>query len=85
MYKGTLDKVSPIHETNTLVDRYFAEGVSVGHKETVKTVRHDHILLAIDGFIEALLWLKDRMSGVPADVKCTHSKKPTPLTELGTL
>ncbi|KAH8422342.1 uncharacterized protein LDX57_000099 [Aspergillus melleus] len=82
VYKGTLDEVSPINETTALVDQYCADGVSVEYRETVT---HEHALLAVDGFAEASLWLSDRMNGVPAEAKCTHSKKLTPLTEPGTL
>ncbi|KAI9040383.1 LIP-domain-containing protein [Aspergillus affinis] len=82
VYKGTLDEVSPINATTALVDQYCADGVSVEYKETVT---HEHALLEVDGFAEASLWLTDRMNGVPAEERCTHSKKLAPLTEPGTL
>ncbi|GJN78276.1 hypothetical protein PLIIFM63780_001769 [Purpureocillium lilacinum] len=71
-YKSVLDEVSPIGDTDALVSKYCAAGVSV---EYVRDIVSEHGSYAVIGAPKALSWLKDIMEGQAPRKGC--SKKTT--------
>ncbi|KAH2158638.1 hypothetical protein KXW37_000460 [Aspergillus fumigatus] len=76
VYKSTNDDVSPVGDTDALVSNYCAAG---GKVEYYRDELSNHATMAVIGVPNALLWLKDRMNGVPARAGC---KTQTALTGL---
>ncbi|KAH2309920.1 hypothetical protein KXV94_006136 [Aspergillus fumigatus] len=76
VYKSTNDDVSPVGDTDALVSGYCAAG---GKVEYYRDELSNHATMAVIGVPNALLWLKDRMNGVPARAGC---KTQTALTGL---
>ncbi|KAF9892106.1 hypothetical protein FE257_002512 [Aspergillus nanangensis] len=79
VYKGTLDEVSPVDDTEALAARYCADGATLELREIEL---HEHLLLAIDGFLEAIPWLVDRMDGVEVAQGCSTSASIVPISDL---
>ncbi|KAA8648402.1 uncharacterized protein ATNIH1004_004287 [Aspergillus tanneri] len=82
VYKGSLDEISPVRDTESIVSGYCAAGTSVKYNEVVT---HAHVILQMDGFAEAFAWLEKRMNGVPAEKRCKQTEELLPLSEPGTL
>jgi hypothetical protein len=69
VYKAIGDEVSPIAETDALVDKYCAGGTSVQYHRAILS---NHINLAIFGSFGALAWLTDTMNGKNKQKGCTR-------------
>ncbi|KAL5363344.1 secretory lipase-domain-containing protein [Aspergillus floccosus] len=82
IYKGSLDADSPLNDTEVLVSQYCADGATVDLREVTT---HDHFILGVDGFLEAIPWLEDRLDGVPVEHKCKKSRSAVPLSDSGSL
>ncbi|TVY68710.1 Lipase A, partial [Lachnellula suecica] len=70
VYKAVHDEISPIADTDVLLEYYCAGNASVEYKRDLVA---GHVTLAITGAGEALAWLDDRMAGKPARVGCSNS------------
>lgn len=69
VYKGVLDEVSPVADTDALVKKYCDEGgVDI---EYVRDLTSEHVTEEIFGSPGAFAWLKDRFAGVPVQQGCT--------------
>lgn len=69
IWNGNPDELIPVGPVNTLVDTYCASPAA-----SVQYTREhfaEHITTEISGAAPALLWLKDRLDGVPAQQGCT--------------
>ncbi|GES59605.1 LIP-domain-containing protein [Aspergillus terreus] len=63
VYKGALDEISPIGDTDELVGRYCADGdVSI---EYHRILAAEHLSTAVLGSVSALQWLAERLDGKP--------------------
>ncbi|KAF9890157.1 hypothetical protein FE257_006318 [Aspergillus nanangensis] len=63
VYKGALDEISPIADTDALVESYCAaEEVSI---EYHRILLAEHMSTAVFGSTSALQWLADRLDGKP--------------------
>lgn len=82
IYKAGSDEVSPVNDTNALVDTYCAGGVDVEYKRDQTS---DHVALALLGVPDAVLWLTDRFNGKKVDKGCTRSTQITSLEDPTTL
>lgn len=70
IYKGAKDQISPVADTDKVVDKYCGDGGSVEYRRVADA---DHISLISGGFAGALSWLGDRLSGVPVKKGCIKS------------
>lgn len=70
IYKGAKDQISPVEDTDNLVQKYCSEGASVDYRRVPGA---DHIALIFSGVQGALTWLNDRLSGTPVQQGCTNS------------
>lgn len=70
IYKGAKDQISPVADTDKVVDKYCGDGGSVEYRRVADA---DHISLIFGGSAGALSWLGDRLSGLPAKKGCTKS------------
>ena len=66
-YKGVLDEVSNITDTDNLVDEYCAAGANIRYVRNEGIDHEDEQLVGQDG---AWSWLKDRVNGVPISAGC---------------
>ncbi|KAH8433271.1 uncharacterized protein LDX57_010906 [Aspergillus melleus] len=60
VYKGALDEISPIADTDELVHGYCNESVSI---EYHRILAAEHLTTAVFGSVNALQWLSDRLAG----------------------
>ena len=87
IYKSSNDEVSPINATDELVTSYCDAGVNVEYKRDFLS---EHGSLAILGVPDAMIWLNDRMNGVPVEKGCSREtdltglQDPKALAVLGT-
>ncbi|WP_051181706.1 lipase family protein [Nocardia vinacea] len=68
IWQGNPDEIIPVGQVNTLVDIYCQNPSA-----TVQYTREhfaEHVLTEISGTAPALLWLRDRLNGVPAQQGC---------------
>lgn len=79
VYKGLFDETSPVNDTEKIVSRYCADGVAVDYREVVT---HEHQLLSIDGFLDAIPWLSDRLDGTPVEQTCTKRSQLLPISNI---
>lgn len=71
MYQSNPDWLVPVGPVNTLVDAYCANpNASV---EYTRDHFSEHLTLDVIALPRALLWLKDRFDGVPAQQGCTRT------------
>ncbi|OAA66352.1 Lipase, secreted [Akanthomyces lecanii RCEF 1005] len=70
IYKGAKDQISPVADTDKLVDKYCGTGGSVEYRRVPDS---EHLGLIFKGAPGALNWLSDRLSGVPAKQGCVKS------------
>ncbi|GAB5593412.1 hypothetical protein Unana1_08312 [Umbelopsis nana] len=68
MYHSLNDEMVPFGPTQALVNNYCAQGVDI---EFVKDALSEHVILAITGSADALIWLNDRFNGIPAKKGCS--------------
>ncbi|WP_084523453.1 lipase family protein [Nocardia inohanensis] len=71
IWQGNPDELIPVGPVNTLVDTYCRNpGASVQY-----TREHfaEHVTTELSGTAPALLWLRDRLDGVPAQQGCSTS------------
>jgi hypothetical protein len=69
VYKSATDEISPVADTDKLVQSYCNDGASVDYRREGL----DHLSLMFTGAPDALNWLKDRLNGVPAQQGCTNT------------
>lgn len=74
VYKAGQDEVSPINDTESLVDTYCRGGASVDYRVDESA---EHISLGLLGVPEAVIWLTDRFNGEKAHPGCSHSSQLT--------
>lgn len=60
IYKSVLDEVSPIADTDDLVENYCANGASV---EYIRDLASAHGILSVTGAAKAMSWLVEAMEG----------------------
>ncbi|KAH8690873.1 secretory lipase-domain-containing protein [Talaromyces proteolyticus] len=82
VYKSINDEISNVTYTDDLVSYYCNAGTSVEYK---KDYLSEHGTMAVLGAPDAIMWLEDRMRGVPVDSKCTTSSTFTSLLDPNTL
>lgn len=68
MYHAIHDEVIPFAPAQALVNKYCSEGSDI---EFVKDELSEHVILAVTGAADAILWLTDRFKGVPAKKGCS--------------
>jgi hypothetical protein len=82
IYKSAGDEVSPVNNSDSLVAYYCGEGSNVEyHRDEFS----EHASMAILGAPDAMMWLSDRMRGVPVTPGCTTTTVFTSLTDPGAL
>ncbi|KJZ79175.1 hypothetical protein HIM_01326 [Hirsutella minnesotensis 3608] len=77
LYKSTADEISPVRETDELVNQYCARGASVEYQRDLGS---DHGSLAILAAPKALWWLKETMNGRRHE-GCVRRTVPTSLLD----
>lgn len=82
IYKSAGDEISPVNNTDSLVAYYCAAGANVEYKRDEFS---EHATMAIIGAPDALIWLSDRMRGVPVTPGCTTTTEFTSLADPGAL
>ncbi|KAK2748957.1 hypothetical protein FQN57_007240 [Myotisia sp. PD_48] len=70
LYKSLNDEISPIADTDKMVEKWCAWGATVVYKRDRISI---HTVLAITGAPDAIIWLGDRMNGVPLRRGCQIS------------
>ncbi|MDT0221776.1 lipase family protein [Gordonia sp. AC31] len=70
IYQSNPDWIAPVGPVNELVRTYCADGASVRY---VRDHFSEHITLAVEGFAPAIVWMRDRLDGKPAQTGCTTS------------
>ncbi len=70
IYQSNPDWIAPVGPVNELVRTYCGDGASVRY---VRDHFSEHITLAVEGFAPAIVWLRDRLDGKPAQSGCTTS------------
>ncbi|EFR01016.1 lipase 3 [Nannizzia gypsea CBS 118893] len=68
--KSVNDEISPIADTDALVEKYCSEGATIDYKRDLLSI---HTVLAVTGAPEAILWLRDRFDGVELEKGCKTS------------
>ncbi|KAF2166624.1 hypothetical protein M409DRAFT_66618 [Zasmidium cellare ATCC 36951] len=73
--KGEADELSPIADTDALINKYCDKGVTVQYLRVAKA---DHEIGGAYGFVAGFPWLKDRLNGVrlPAGCNITNITLP---------
>lgn len=82
MYHSLHDEMVPFAPTQALVNNYCSQGTDI---EFVKDELSEHIILAITGAADALIWLNDRFNGVPAKKGCSTRTTLTSVLDPGAL
>ncbi|KAG2186480.1 hypothetical protein INT44_002702 [Umbelopsis vinacea] len=82
MYHSANDEMVPFAPTQALVKQYCSQGVNI---EFVKDELSEHIILAITGAADALIWLNDRFNGVPVKQGCSSRTTLTSALDPGAL
>ena len=70
IYQSNPDWIAPVGPVNELVRTYCADDASVRY---VRDHFSEHITLAVEGFAPAIVWMRDRLDGKPAQTGCTTS------------
>lgn len=70
IYKSANDKVSPVNDTDALAAKYCERGADVEYKRDKLS---EHLALWFAGAPDAIIWLTDRMNGVPVKQGCHSS------------
>ncbi|KAH8431533.1 putative secretory lipase [Aspergillus melleus] len=82
VYKSLNDEVSPVNDTDALVTKYCDGGADVEYKRDTLS---EHGAMEIVGAPDAVIWLTDRMNGVPVKQGCHNSTALTSLTDPGAI
>lgn len=82
LYKAANDEISPENYTTELVRGYCAGGAAVDYR---MAETGGHTPLAVTGAPGAMIWLRDRMKGVPPKERCETSKSLIGLEDLEAL
>lgn len=83
IYQSPFDQVMPINAVNHLYDTYCKNPGS-----TVSLTRNllsEHAIAAVSGAGSAVLWLDDRLNGVPAESGCTNRDVLTQFADPGAI
>ncbi|GAB1192506.1 hypothetical protein APSETT444_001698 [Aspergillus pseudonomiae] len=78
IYKSVGDEISPVNDTDSLVETYCKGGASVEYKRDELS---EHASLEITGSADGMLWLMDRMNNKPVQQGCTTSTAVTGLAD----
>lgn len=78
VYKSVGDEISPVNDTDALVETYCQGGASVEYKRDELS---EHASLEITGSADGMLWLIDRMNNKPVQQGCTKSTAITGLAD----
>jgi len=68
VYKAIGDEISPVNDTDALVEKLCSEGASIQYQ---RNKIGEHATEEITGSGDAFQWLKDRFDGVPAETGCS--------------
>ncbi|KMU74774.1 lipase 2 [Coccidioides immitis RMSCC 3703] len=82
IYKAKNDVISPWNETVAIFDRYCAGGADVEFRTDLTA---DHASNTITGAPQAMIWLDERMRGIPVEKGCSKETQLTGLLEPGAL
>ncbi|QVM11463.1 hypothetical protein D8B26_006111 [Coccidioides posadasii str. Silveira] len=82
IYKAKNDVISPWNETVAIFDRYCAGGADVEFRTDLTA---DHASGTITGAPQAMIWLDERMRGIPVEKGCSKETQLTGLLEPGAL
>lgn len=69
VYKGAKDEISPVADTDKLIQKYCESGSSVEYR---RIASEGHVGLLGSGAPAALKWLNDRLNGVPVPQGCVR-------------
>lgn len=78
LYKGTLDELSPIADTDTLYAQWCAAGT---HVQYVRELAAEHGSAVVTSAPGAVTWLRDVMNGKPTASVCTKRDTLTSLLD----
>ncbi|MEU7144874.1 lipase family protein [Nocardia sp. NPDC046473] len=83
LYESVNDQITAPWRVDSLVDTYCRDPhASVNyHRDLVS----EHLSLTVTGAASALLWLRDRLDGIPAPGGCSTETQNTMLTDLGAM
>ncbi|OAQ59683.1 secretory lipase [Pochonia chlamydosporia 170] len=70
VYKGVKDEISPIADTDSLIQRYCQGGAAVEYRRKASS---GHVDLFFSASKEVLAWLKGRLDGVAVQPGCTNT------------
>ncbi|KAE8383849.1 secretory lipase-domain-containing protein [Aspergillus bertholletiae] len=70
VYKSVGDEISPVNDTDSLIEMYCQGGASVEYKRDLIS---EHISHGLTGSADAMLWIIDRMNNKPVQAGCTTS------------
>ncbi|WP_067698079.1 lipase family protein [Nocardia jejuensis] len=83
LWHSQWDEILPLHSTNQLVDTYCKDpNASVQY---TRDGASEHVVAEVVGGPAAILWLRDRLDGVPAQSGCTTTDMPSMLGTPGEL
>ncbi len=80
LYEASLDEIVPVNGVNRLYDQYCANG---GQVDYTREVLAEHVSAAVSGAGSALMWLNDRLNGVPAPTGCRNRDVPLQILDPG--
>lgn len=81
-YKSVLDEVSPVEDTDALVKKYCAQGVTIEYQRDLAS---EHGSCAVVGAPKALSWLKNVMNGKSPQPGCSTKTVLTSLIDPATV
>ncbi|WP_370010847.1 lipase family protein [Nocardia cyriacigeorgica] len=82
IWHSAWDEILPLHSTNQLVDTYCQAGATVQY---TRDHASEHIIAEVVGGPTGLMWMRDRLNGVPATPGCTTTDTPSMLGTRGQL
>ncbi|NEW47153.1 lipase family protein [Nocardia cyriacigeorgica] len=83
IWHSAWDEILPLHSTNQLVDTYCKDPNAQVHY--TRDHASEHIVAEVTGGPSALLWMRDRLNGVPATPGCTTADAASMLGTPGQL
>lgn len=81
-YKSVLDEVSPVRDSDAVIEKYCANGASI---EYVRDIASEHGNYAIIGAAKAFSWLKNIMDGGKAQQACSKKTVISSLVDIASL
>ncbi|WP_158887397.1 lipase family protein [Amycolatopsis anabasis] len=82
VYHSVNDELVPIEDTDAVVRKFCADGARIQYQRDILS---EHIALVATGAPDALNWLKDRLSGKPAESGCGTKTVASSLLSPGAL